>query len=141
MPIVQFFGGERKEFIGFDGGKERPGVWELPRDCARCGEQGSCSKHMSYKRKACEGQIQLMMCKRCGKCFAVLPHFLAPYARTFTDVREDVVWEWSQGRACGTWSMRPGCGSSRPGSSQAANTRSGAGSSARATGPRRLRRH
>lgn len=43
MTSLQFFGGGRKRFMGFDRRKEIPGVRELPRRCAA----GSTSWHQA----------------------------------------------------------------------------------------------
>ncbi|MFA7175252.1 MAG: DUF6431 domain-containing protein [Kiritimatiellia bacterium] len=101
MPIVQPFCGENKQFNGC---VEKQGVWILPRECRQADCQGKLHVHMHYSRKYADHgalpstmtRVTLMCCSICGKTVAILPHFLAPYQRIITSVREEVIRLWTQ---------------------------------------------
>jgi hypothetical protein len=100
MSIVQWFGGDYKNF---DGSVECEGVWVLPTLCPFCDCKG-LKLHAYYWRKWSECnstchqvKIPLMQCSKCKKYMAVLPHFLAPYQRIVTAMREKLVRLWTEG--------------------------------------------
>lgn len=95
MASVHFFHGDRK---GFEK-QVREGTLDVPRECPAC--KGCLTKHGAYGRKTGVSLVPRMRCKGCGKTHAVLPHFLAPYQRVLTHVREAVVQEWALGPATG----------------------------------------
>jgi len=96
MAIVHTFFGIDKEL---EWEIEIPGVRMLPRICPHC--KGDLIRHGGYARKTCVPFVNRMLCKRCRRTMAVLPHFLAPYQRHRSEVREDVVRRWAEGPAYG----------------------------------------
>jgi len=99
MPIVQPFTIENKLSNASNAIK---GEWVLPRSCHQCA--GRMYIHMYYSRKytyhgatpSQEIRVPLMRCHKCGQTIAILPHFLAPYQRMVTAVRESVIQAWTE---------------------------------------------
>lgn len=98
MAIVQRFCGSRKRF---DEMNER-GEWGRPKTCPTC-RRGRLVRHGGYRRKTCIRWVGRVRCQECGVTHAVLPHFVAPWQRVFTEARQTIVCEWMIGPACGAW--------------------------------------
>ena len=110
MPILHPYVGS---INNYDGPVNVKAISKQPPSCPYC--KGKTIRWGSYWRtvynngKACGHRIRIarIRCKECGKTTALLPQFVAPYARVVASLREHIVQQWALGRVCGVWPRNP----------------------------------